>query len=162
MSEDRRAWDADSMGFGKHSYRHVDPATVNPADFAKNLRGEEENFGDVRQYNSAYNEKHPENDVDLDWVTRIGTVIETDAEGWEGLWYISNLPVVKAPEIFCRAVKVESAKDEPSEDSKEVVIPTYDLGCSVGPDNMFKQVKTKLVKRGAVDRTQRPRIVQRS
>jgi hypothetical protein len=158
--QERRAWDPDNMGFNKHSYRHIDPETINVEDFATNLRGEEQHFGDVRQYNSAYNEKHPENDVDLDDLHRVGSVFETEATGFEGIWHVTNLPIVRSPEVFCRAVKLNKPEDLP-EGKEEVTIPCVELGCSVNRDNLFVLVRTKLLKRGNVSRTQRVKLTKK-
>ena len=162
MAEGKKAWNPDTMGYGKHEYHHIDKDTVNPEDYAVSLRGEEKHFGAVRQYNSAYNEKHEENDCDLDWLGRLGTVFETNAEGYEGIWHITNMPVVKTPIVFCRAVKVGSKDEEPGEDGEEVTLSCVELGCAVGADNLYLQVRTKLLKRGAVDRKQRLRLTQRN
>lgn len=156
-----REWDPNTMGYGKHDFRHIDPSTINPSDFARNLRGEEQHFGDVRQYNSAYNEKHPENDLDLDWLGRVGTVFETEAEGYEGFWHVTNMPTVQAPDVFCRAVKVTDPEEDP-EGREEQKIPCVALGVTADIDNKYRQVKSRLMKKGAVDRTQRVRLTKKT
>lgn len=158
---DKKAWDSEKMGFDKHDYHHIDPSTINVDEFARSLRGEETHFGDIRQYNSGYNEKHEENDLDLDWLSRVGTVFTTEAKGYEGLWKVSNMPIVHAPHIYCRAVKVEDAKDS-IEGKEEVEISCTSLGCSVNPENLYEQVRSKLVKKGSVAREQRERLTKRS
>lgn len=158
--EANKAWDPDKMGYGKHDFHHIDPETINVNDFARNLRGEEQHFGDVRQYNSAYNEKHPENNLDLDWLGRVGTIFETEAPGFEGMWHVTNMPVVNSPLIYCRAVKI-STQDEDPEGKQEVQIPCVELGSVVDEENLYKQVKSVLIKKGAVDRTQRVRLTKK-
>lgn len=155
-----REWDPSRMGYGRHEYHHIDPSTINVDEFARNLRGEEQHFGDVRQYNSAYNEKHPENDLDLDWLGRTGTVFETEAPGWEGIWHVTNMPVVRTPIVLCRAVRVPTADAEPEGEEKE--IPCVDLGSAVDTDNKFRPVRSRLLKKGSVDRKQRLRLTKRS
>jgi hypothetical protein len=145
------------MGFGKHDFHHIDPSTINVEDYAQNLRGEEQHFGEVRQYNSAFNEKHPENDTDLDWLGRLGTAFETDAEGHAGTWTVTNMPVVKNPTVFCRATRTVDGNLE----GPEQVISCVDLGCAVDNTNQFKQVRTKLLQKGKVDRTQRERLTKK-
>ena len=101
MAKDNRtAWDGDNMGYGKHSFQHVDPDAINPEEYAQSMRGEVQHLGDVREYNSAFNEKHPDNDMRLEDVARIGTVFKTDAPGFEGTWIISLMPSVRAPLTF--------------------------------------------------------------
>lgn len=153
----KTAWDAETMGFGKHQFHFIDPETVNPEDYARKLEGEEQHFGEIRQYNSAFNAKHPETNVDLDWLSRIGTVFETDAEFFAGTWVVTGMPVVKAPTTFCR-VKAYVG-EEPM--GPEVSIPCAALGCAVDEQNYFAQVKTRLVQRGKVDRDQRARLTRR-
>jgi len=160
VTEVKKAWDADTMGFGKHSFHHIDPATINPADYAKNLHGEEQNFGDVRQYNSADNEKHPECTLDLDWVSRVGTIFKTEAAGYEGIWHVTNVPTIKEGVICCRATKVAAVEEEPT--GEEMSIPTVELGICQGVNNLFKQVKSETLKRGSVTRTQRIKLTKRN
>lgn len=172
IKDSRKAWDGDNMGFGKHTYEAVDPDTINPADYATNLRGEEQHFGDIRQYNSAYNEKHVDNDVDLNWLGRIGTVFETKGEGIEGMYVVTSLPVVKAPTVFCRVVKVtpvdrvdpENPKAQyefATEDKEEILLSCTDLGVTVTAENLFLQVDTRLLKKGSVDKHQRARLTKK-
>lgn len=63
MSRNKAAWDPETMGFGKHSYRQLDVDTANAEDFAVDLRGEQQHRGDVREYNSANNEMHDGNSL---------------------------------------------------------------------------------------------------
>jgi len=160
VADNRTNWDPETMGHGKHTYRHINPETINPEDYARNLRGEEQHFGDIREYNAGYNEKHPENDLDLDWLGRTGTIFETEAEGFAGLWHVTNMPAVKAPDVFCRAVKI-SNPDEPPEGKEEVTIPCVALGVAVGQDNKYLQVKSRLLKKGAVDKAQRIKLTKK-
>jgi len=154
-------WDPATMGFNKHDYRSIDPDTINPNDYARNLRGEEQQFGDVRQYNSAYNEKIEGNDLDLDWLGRVGTVFETQASGFEGIWHVTNMPVVRAPQVYCRAVKVDTP-DSPPGDGEEVMISCIDLGIVANTDNKYEQVLSKILKRGSVTREQRVRLTKKT
>jgi len=153
------AFDPETMGYGKHDYRTIDPSTVNPEDYATNMRGEEEHLGDVREYNSAYNEKHPENDTELDWLGRVGTIFETAAAGLEGIWMVVQMPVVRAPEIWARCARINE-DNEPIEGS-QAELSTTALGCTVDEKNEFKQIRTKLIKKGQVNRTQRERLTKK-
>jgi len=155
MAEDqRKPWDADTMGYGKHNYTHVDPDAINVEDFAVNMRGEQQHRGDVREENTAYNTIHPENDITLDLLSKIGTVFNTEAEGLEGAWMVTGMPVIHSPEVFCRATLVDEI--EPNGDVPDGFIPSGDerelscieLGCAVGPGNFYKQVKGKLLAKG--------------
>lgn len=159
MSSEKKAWDPNTNGYGKHDYRHIDPATINPDDYARSLRGEEEHFGDVREYNSAANNKHPENDCGLDWLGRIGTVFETDLPGHEGTWMVVKMPIIQSPKTFCRVARID-AEGEPLEETL-TTISCIELGCAVDETNHFKQVQTKLIRKGKVDRTQRERLTKR-
>lgn len=155
----RTAYDPSTMGYGKHEFRAIDPNTINPDDYARNLRGEEAHFGDVREYNSAFNQKHPENDVNLDWLGRIGTTFETDAEGYEGVWTVVQMPIVKAPLTYARCARVDD-EGEPIEGT-QTVISCVALGCAVDEENFFKQVRSKLLSKGKVDKSQRERLTKR-
>jgi len=157
---ERKAWDADTMGYDKHTYHHIDPSTINVLDFATSLRGEESHFGDVRQYNSAYNEKHPENNIDLDWLGREGTIFSTEAKGYEGMWKVVNVPTVRSGSVYCRAMKIESQED--TSEGKEVKeISCMELGCTANEENLYEMVVTKLVKKGSVTRDQRIKLTQK-
>lgn len=148
----------ETMGHGKHDYRHIDPATINVEDYAKDLRGEEEHFGDIREYNSAFNQKHPGNNTTLDDLARVGTTIETDALMFEGTWMVVQMPVVVAPATYARLARI-GENGEPIEGTQEQ-ISCIDLGCAVDETNNFKQVETKLLHRGKVGREQRERLTK--
>jgi len=154
------AWDAES-GYGKHAYRKIDPSTVNPEDYAHSLRGDEKFYGDIRERNTGANEKHPETTVDLYDLGLIGTVFNTDAPGYEGLWIVTDLFVVHAPQVWCRAARVVAEAHEGQEGWAQVEpakeISATDLGVTVDEKNLFKQVRTTLVHRGMIDRNQRVR-----
>lgn len=155
----KTAWDPKTQGYGKHDYQKIDPATINPEDYARNLRGEEAHFGDVREYNSASNVRHPKNTVTLDDLCRVGTVIETEAEGFEGRWMVVQMPVVHSPKSYARLARVDEV-GEPVEGTL-VEVCTIDLGCAVDATNQFKQVRTVMIQRGRLDRTQRERLTKR-
>jgi len=147
------------MGFGKHTYQHLDPSNTNTEEWAKDLRGEQQHHGDVREYNTAGNEKHPENNVTLDDLSRPGTVFATLAEGLQDHgWLVTNFPIVRSPATYCRAKPVDF--QEESHEQLKVIGPEReialtDLGCAVGADNLFKQVKTTIVVKARVGKTQR-------
>lgn len=159
MKDIRKAWDPEIMGFNKHDYRHLDPATVNVEEYAKDLRGEQNHFGDIREYDCASNKKHPENDASLDWLGRPGTVFETDALGFEGQWMVSNQPVVHSPETFCRARSVIGKDDEGNEvvdlKGSEMTISCVSLGCAVNKENEYQPVRTKILRKARVDKSSR-------
>jgi hypothetical protein len=152
-----KAWEG--YGYGKHEYRHINPDDVNVEDYARDLRGEEEHFGDVREYNSGANNKHPENNVSLDDLCRIGTVVRTDAPGLEGVWMVVQMPVVIAPKTYARLARINEAGD-PIEESVQTV-SCIDLGCAVDDQNLFPQVCSVIVKRGSVGREQRERLTKK-
>lgn len=154
----RSAWDPSTQGYGKHSYHHVDPDAVNPEEYAQNMRGEQQHFGEVREYNSAKNEKHPDNTMRLEDVARMGTIFETDAEGYEGQWMVVQMPEVHAPKSFALVSRVDENK-EPTGDVFK--IRTDLLGLAVDENNMFLQVATKVVHKGQVGREQRERLTKR-
>ena len=148
----RAAWDPENQGYGKHDYRHIDLEQVNVADWAQDMRGEQQHHGDVREINTAFNHVSEENELSLDLLSRVGTVFNTEAEGWEGLWKVTRLPSVRSPDVFCRATRIDESKGpsgpEGSLVGEEEEIPMVELGCAVGLDNMFKAVCNKLVKKG--------------
>lgn len=160
MVDHRKAWDPENHGYGKHDFQHIDPDTINVDEAARSLRDEEQHFGDVRQYNSAYNEKHPENNLDLDWLGRVNTIFETDAPDYAGIWIVTNQPTVKAPVVYARCVKLESEDDDP-EGKDEVVISCVALGSQVNEENEFLQVRSKILKKGSVNRKQRMRLTKK-
>lgn len=166
MSDHKKAWDPETMGFGKHEYRHLDPETVNVEDFAKDMRGEQQHFGDVREYNTGANSKHPENDVGLDWLGRPGTIFETDAPGYEGTWRVEMMPVVKSPVTYCRAIRIERSDHADGftdpEEAKLETISCIDLGCAVDETNHYKQVRTKLLRKAEVNKHSRAKLTKQT
>jgi len=152
FKDNRQAWDADTMGYGKHSYRHLDPDTINVEDFAKDLRGEQQHTGDVREENTAYNEQFSENSISLDMLSKIGSVFRTEAPGIEGAWMVTGMPVVRSPEVFCRArraVEVDGKWQEEAEyASSEEELSCVELGCAVDVGNKFRQVRGEILAKG--------------
>lgn len=162
MSEVKKAWDPETMGYGKHEYRHIDPETINVEEWARDLRGEQQHHGDVREYNCAANEKHPENDAGLDWLSRPGTIFETDAPGYEGTWQVSNQPIVKSPVTYCRAKKAQLTTWQTQDDwGPEQTISCIDLGCATDENNLFKQVRTKLIRKAEVNKHSREKLTKK-
>ena len=146
--DQRKAWDPEKMGYGKHSYTHVDPDAINVADFAVNLRGEQQHRGDVREENTAYNERESENEITLDLLSKIGTVFETEAEEYPGRWKVAQLPVVRSPEVFCMCVAVEEQDGEWVDGIAIWELSCIVLGCAVDKDNKFRQVKGRILQKG--------------
>lgn len=144
------AWEPDKQsGYGNHEYRKIDPDTINPEDYARGLRGEEKYLGDVREYNTAGNSKHPDTNMDLYDLGLLGTRFKTDAEGLQGPeWEVVEFPRVKG-------LLIETVLRVHSSDGEPIAVDTVRLGLVVGPDNLFRQVVTSLVKRGMIDREQR-------
>lgn len=160
-----KAWIPEpATGYGKHEYRQIDPSTVNPEDYARGLRGEESYYGDVREYNTAGNSKHPETNVDLYDCGLIGTKIEVFGDiPWAGKWIMTNIPAVSAPTVYLRAARWVGVEGTLSEEVKahipnQQMIPLHEVGLSVGDDNLYKQIKVVLIKRGLIDREQRRAI----
>jgi len=158
----KKAWVPDpDIGYGKHSYRQIDPSTVNPEDYARSLRGEEAHYGDVREYNTANNSKHPETNVDLYDCGLIGTKIEIHEGPWAGKWIMVNIPTVKSPIVYLRASKLKLgtytslAEEVQDHVSDQQLIPTNEIGLAVDEQNLYRQVKMTLIKRGLIDREQR-------
>jgi len=142
------------MGYGKHTYTVVDPDAINVEDFAVNLRGEQQHRGDVREENTAYNEKSADNTVTLDLLSKIGTIFTTEAEGIEGMYEVVAMPTVRSPEVFCRVVPVEPQErsDRKAQffPTSEVVIELscVELGCAVDVGNKFRQVRGEILAKG--------------
>lgn len=155
----RTAWDADAMGFGKHTYAKIDPATINPEDYAQSMRGEQTVLGDVREYNSAHNEKHPETDLRLEDLARIGTVFETDYPGHEGTYIVAAMPKVISPMSW--AIVNKSDKDGNVIDSMPIELRSDLLGLAVDENNLFPQTRSAILKKGVVGREQRERLTKR-
>jgi len=156
-TQDWKTRDRSKEGYGKHAYNEIDPDTINPADYARTFGGEEEFFGDVREYNSAYNEKHPENNVQLDWLCRVGTSFSTEAKGFNGEWRVVDVPIVLEGKIF-----IVCADDEILEQGGDYIrISAVDLGLVVDEKNYFLQVKTVLIEKGKVSKDTRKKLTQR-
>jgi hypothetical protein len=152
----REAWTPDpNSGYGRHSYHHIDPSTVNPEDYARNLRGEEKHYGDVREYNTCYNEKHPDNTLDLYDLGLLLTRFTTEAPGYEGEWTVVDFPRVKAPGIWTR---VRKTGEDGQPEGETLEIPIVALGIAANDKNEYEPIVSKLVKRGATDREQRMRL----
>lgn len=150
MAETRRsrAWegiDPTKSGYGKHAYREIDPGTINPEDYARDLRGEEKHFGDVREYNTAKNQKHPETDTSLEDLTREGTLLETDLAGHEGRWFTTGRTWSKDGSITAE-VQREVTGEVRTMDAAE-------LGVIQDSEGLYRPTRTKRLKRGRVSRT---------
>lgn len=151
----RAAWEPNpNFGYGNHEYRHIDPATINLNDYARSLRGEEKHYGDVREYNTASNVKHPDTNLDLYDLGLLRTKFSTEAPGFEGEWVVVDFPKVVAPNIWTRVQR--EVDGELSGETVEISIVT--LGVGVNDVNLYEQVVSKLIKRGATDREQRMRL----
>jgi len=149
FKDQRKAWDGETMGYGKHDYLHVDPDAINIEDFAQRFDGEQLHRGDVREESTAYNKQSPENSITLDLLSKIGTVFMTYAEGLEGMWMVTGMPVVRSPEVFCRASKCgESNGEYHILDASSSELSCTDLGCAVGTGNTFKQVAGEILAKG--------------
>lgn len=165
---DKKAWQPDpAAGYGKHEYRQIDPSTVNPEHYARELRGEESYYGDVREYNTADNSKHPDTTADLYDCGLIGSKIEIHAgetPTWVGKWIMTNIPTVKAPYVYLRAARwcegnyASLAEEVQAFQSAQELVPAHEVGLVVGDDNLYKQVKVTLIKRGLIDREQRQMV----
>jgi len=150
VARKRIPFDPETMGYGKHAYQHLDLDTVNVEDYAADLRGEEEHLGDVREYNSADNAKHSENNVTLDWLSRVGTIFETEAPEHIGRWKVVNMSVVHAPQMWARCIQVDEDNETMSGEVK--LLSAVALGCCVDEDNCFMQVRTTMIKKARVDK----------
>lgn len=148
--DQRKAWDPETMGYGKHEYRHLDLDAVNVEDFARDMRGEQQHMGDVREENTAYNSQSPENDITLDLLSKIGTVFETKVPNLEGKWMVTGLPVVRSPVVFCRVTQVvqEDGIYIAVKTAQQVEMSCVELGCAVDVGNQFRQVKGKILEKG--------------
>jgi len=140
-------------GIDDVEFRTIDPETVNQESYAVSLRDEEDKFGVIREYNSANNSQHAENDLTLDDLSRIGTIFHTAAEEYQGEWEVIGLPRVED------GVVSAVVKDEEGHDYE---ISCIKLGIQQHPSsNLFEEVRTCIVSRGAVNREQRERLTKR-
>jgi len=145
----KTAWDPEHSGYGKHAYREIDPSTINPADYAVDMRGEQEHKGEIREYDISLNKKHPENNMNLEWLCRVGTSFELDGKQYQ----VTDVPVMRDNRITIRVTL------SPTREQSE--ISAYDLGVVVGPDDMYKQVKCVLIQKGRVDKQTRIALTKR-
>lgn len=151
-------FDPDTMGFGKHEYHEIDPATINAEDYARSFRGEEAQFGDIREYNAALNSKDDDNNVSLDWLSRLGTVFTTDAPEYAGEWIVVRMAKVVQPKIWARCCRVKDGVP----DGDEVELDAVKLGCVADIDtNEYLHVKTKMVKKAKVDKNTMAALTKR-
>jgi len=150
FKDTRKAWDADTMGYGKHSYRHLDPDTINVEDFARDLRGEQQHTGDVREETTAYNEQSSENSISLDMLSKIGTIFETEAPGLEGTYVVVAMPVVRSPEVFTRVSRAIDVGNRtwPERESEVLELSCVELGCAVDVGNKFRQIRGEILVKG--------------
>jgi len=154
MAKDlRTAWDPETMGYGKHSYTIVDPDSINVEDFAIDMRGDEQHRGDVREENTAYNERPKNNTITLDLLSKIGTVFKTKVPECPGVWMVTSMPAIRTPEVFVRATRVKSFDKENKEfeldpDSEEQELSCVELGCAVDVENKFRQVEGEILAKG--------------
>lgn len=154
----RAAWDPDSYGYGKHEYHRIDPELINPEEYAQSMRGDQEHKGEVREYNTAFNSKHPENDVGLDWLGRPGTIIVTEAPGLEGTWKVTSMPVRRDGMTFSLMTPVDSNENPTAQEEEISVIA---LGCAANKENLYEQVKTSLVKKVVLGNKYREELTKR-
>ncbi len=79
------------------------------------------------------------------------------------MWMVDKLPVVLAPHTYARVVRAEkvSEKEYTAVEGTETTIKIEDLGCAVDEKNYFRQVQTKMVKRGILGKAQRERLTKR-
>jgi len=151
----RKAWDPETMGYGKHSYTIVDPDSINVEDFAIDMRGDEQHRGDVREENTAYNERQEGNTITLDLLSKIGTVFRTEAPGIEGTYMVAAMPVVRSPEVFCRVkrailddIDAEEAMESEAFEEEFIELSCVELGCAVDVGNKFRQIKGEILAKG--------------
>jgi len=156
----KSAWTPDEAqqygAYGTGEYERIDPTTIHPEDFMESalseLKGDEKHKGEVREYLVGDNLPHPETDMKLDWLARIGTVFNTDLEGLEGEWVVVRMPVIRESEVFTRAARRDDEKKVV--ESTMEVISAIGLGLQVGKDHNYQQTKSTLVERGVIDRCQ--------
>lgn len=136
----------------KREYQHIDPLSVNMEAYARDLYGEQMHHGDIREYNTADNPKHPDNDATVEWLGRPGTIFTTDAPGYEGKYTVVDLPrVVK---FKLSAVVQKADVIAPS----IVLIPMDVLGVVSDDKNLMAQVVTKVIHKPQIGKESRKKI----
>lgn len=134
--------DRTKMGFGKHVWEWIDPDEI-PTDFAH------PEGAPRRDFNNAFNRANPETDVDLDVISRPGTIIETSAEGFEGQWIVRRVPAFTGGIVFAMLSR--------EEEGEIVRVPMVSLGVVAEREsNLYADtVITKLVSGGKANKDTR-------
>lgn len=134
----RVPFDPNSMGFGVHRWEYIDKNSFDIEEATTPPGG----VG-IRDFNCAFNTPHPESNVDMDAISRIGTVISSTFEPLVGdTWEVVEFPFRRGSEHYTRL------KSEQTEQVLEVRL--YDLGLTLEIEsNLYNcEVVTKREKGG--------------
>lgn len=144
----RKAWDANTMGFGKHKYEYIDPDEI-PLDYSP------PNGIARRDFNLAFNKKHPDTDMTLDAACRPGATFETNLVGKEGIYEVAALP-----KRVDGVAHVQARK----EGTEEVVLLSgQDLGFIADRiENVYTQTRTRLLRGASANKGDRQRLTQKT
>lgn len=139
--------DRTKMGYGNHDYEYIDPASI-PTDF-----GPPEGVP-RRDFNNAFNRAHDETNVDLDIISRPGTVVSTTAPEWVGEWEVLRMPLFTKGVVYARLGRPGT--------NVEQSIPLVDLGVVAEREtNLYRQdVITTLVSGGRANKTTRTALTK--
>lgn len=143
----RPALDRSKMGYGNHAYEFIDPATV-PTDFA-HPEGTPR-----RDFNNAFNRAHEDTNVDLDTLSRPGSIVTTDAPGLEGEWEVLRMPSLSKGVVYARLGRPGSGIEQ--------LVSTVALGVVAerGSNLYTNTVITKLVSGGRANKSTRVALTQ--
>lgn len=143
----RPVLDRSKMGYGNHAYEFIDPATI-PTDFAH------PEGAPRRDFNNAFNRAHEDTNVDLDTLSRTGTVISTDAPGYEGEWEVLRMPLFTKGVVYARVGRPGTGVEQS--------ISTVELGVVAGREsNQYTNtVITKLISGGRANKSTRVALTQ--
>lgn len=98
----RQSWTPRSVDFSRLSYREIDPDSITPDSVTgagrEALADNKMYRGVVRQINTALNSPNPDNELDLDAITRVGT--QFSINGDSNVYTVVKMPLVRSGEIF--------------------------------------------------------------
>jgi len=143
--KDRPPLDRTNMGFGKHAYEYIDPE-ASPTDFGPPdgvMR---------RDFNNAFNRPHEETDVDIDVISRPGTLISTTMPGMEGEWFVKRMPSFINGVVTAHLAR---SMEEPT-----ILVSAFDLGVVADRfTNLYNtEVITKIISGGRANKATRAEL----
>lgn len=149
----KKPFDPQTMGFGKHKYSYIDPEKFD-------LNFEPPGGLRTRDFVAALNTKNPETDLTVDHISRPGTSFETNAEGYEGAWLITAIPLLTNGVLYAVACRLSEDNVVQAEPAK--LISAVDLGVVADRVTAYykNNVRTVLRDGGSAGKAVRERLTR--